>query len=297
MESNILERKITMKLTKDPKDVLRKIMFIILGNFLCAMAFNIFFIPNKLLSGGVGGIGILIQFLTGLPAGISVFIINIPIFIIGTKMIDREFAIYGFISMSILSSLLTITRGFGKYLVVDDILLAAIFGGVLNGIGMGLMFRNRVSQGGFDIVAAVLRRKYNMNIGTALMGVNTIVISFSSLLFGYKSAMYTLISMYIGYQVLDKVQVGLNVKKNVFIISDKSEELAETIIHRLNRGVTLLEGMGAYTNKDKKVIYCIVTSREIAKLEEIVDEIDPNAFLTINEVVEVKGRGFKNIGI
>lgn len=286
-----------MKFNKKTKSIFKKLLFILIGNFLCSIAFNVFFIPNKLLSGGVGGIGILIQYLTGLPAGISVFLINIPIFFIGTKVINEEFATFSFISMLVLSTLLTITRKLGSYFIVDDILLAAVFGGVINGVGMGLMFRNRVSQGGFDIIAAILRRKYNINIGTALMTVNTIVISLSSLLFGYKSAMYTLISMYIGYELLDKVQTGLNVKKNVFIVSDKSKELADTIIYKLNRGVTLLEGIGAYTNENKKVIYCIVTSREIPKLEEIVDKIDPNAFLTINEVVEVRGRGFKNVGI
>lgn len=283
--------------SKKIKDIIRKLAFIVLGNFLCSIAFNVFFIPSKLLSGGVGGLGILIQYLTGIPAGIWVFIINIPIFIIGSKMVDREFAIYGFISMLIFSSLLTITSGIGRYLVVDDILLTSVFGGIFNGVGMGLMFRNRVSQGGFDIVATILRKKYNVNIGTALMGVNTIIISLSSLLFGYKSAMYTLIAMYVGYRVLDKVQTGFNIKKNVVIVSDKSEELANAIIKRLHRGVTFLEGIGGYTNEDKKVIYCIITSRETAKLKNIVDEIDPNAFLTINDVVEVKGRGFQNIGM
>ena len=283
--------------SKEIKSITRKLLFIVLGNFLCSIAFNVFFIPSKLLSGGVGGLGILIQYLTDVPAGISVFMINIPIFIIGSKMVDREFAIYGFISMFVFSSLLTITSGIGTYIVVDDILLASIFGGIFNGIGMGLMFRNRVSQGGFDIVATILRKKYNVNIGTALMAVNTVIISFSSLLFGYKSAMYTLIAMYVGYRVLDKVQTGFNVKKNVVIVSDKSEKLANAIIKRLHRGVTFLEGIGGYTNEDKKVIYCIVTSRETAKLKSIVDEIDPNAFLTINDVVEVKGRGFQNVGM
>lgn len=282
---------------KKIKDIIRKLIFIVLGNFLCSVAFNVFFIPSKLLSGGVGGLGILIQYLTEIPTGISVFVLNIPIFIIGIKLIDREFAIYGFISMFVFSSLLTITSGLGRYIVVDDILLVSIFGGVFNGIGMGLMFRNRVSQGGFDIVAAVLRKKYNINIGTALMAVNTVIISLSALLFGYKSAMYTLIALYIGYKVLDKVQTGFNVKKNIVIVSEKHEELANAIIEKLNRGVTFLEGVGGYTHEDKKVIYCIVTSRETAKLKNIVDEIDPNAFLTINEVVEVKGRGFQNVGM
>ena len=281
----------------DIKEVKKKLFFIVMGNLLCSIAFNVFFVPNKLLSGGVGGMGILLQYLTNIPTGVWVLIINIPIFILGSKMVDREFALYGFISMLVFSFLLTITSEIGKYIIIDDILLVSIFGGIFNGIGMGLMFRNRASQGGLDIVAAILRKNYNINIGTALMGVNTVIISLSSLLFGYKSAMYTLIALYTAYKVLDKVQTGFNVKKNIVIVSDKHEQLAEAIIQKLHRGVTFLEGVGAYTNEDKRVIYCIVTSRETARLKSIIDEIDPNAFLTINDVVEVKGRGFRDIGI
>lgn len=279
------------------KEFLIKLLFIIIGNLFCSIAFNVFFIPNKLLSGGIGGLGIIIQYLTGIPTGISVFFLNIPIFLIGSRLIDREFAFYAFISMLIYSSILTITKELGSYFIVDDIILAAVFGGVFNGIGMGLMFRNRTSQGGFDILAAILKRKYNINIGTGLMMANTVIITLSSFLFGYRSAMYTLIAMYIGYAVLDKVQLGFNVKKNVIIVSEKADLVAEAILTKLNRGVTFLEGMGGYTHEDKKVIYCIVTSRETVKLKEIVDEIDPMAFLTINDIVEVKGKGFKNVGI
>lgn len=279
------------------KEMMKKLLFIILGNLFCSIAFNVFFIPNRLLSGGVGGIGIIIQYLTGLPTGISVFFLNIPIFLIGSRMVDREFTLYAFISMLFYSSILTITKELGKYFIVDDIILASVFGGIFNGIGMGLMFRNRVSQGGFDIIAAILKKKYNINIGTGLLMANTVIVSLSSLLFGYKSAMYTLIAMYIGYTVLDKVQVGLNVKKNVIIVSEKSELVAEAILTRLNRGVTFLEGIGAYTHENKKVIYCIVTSRETAKLKEIIEEIDPTAFFTVNDVVEVKGKGFKSVGL
>ncbi len=279
------------------KEFLIKLLFIIIGNLFCSIAFNVFFIPNKLLSGGIGGLGIIIQYLTGIPTGISVFFLNIPIFLIGSRLIDREFAFYAFISMLIYSSILTITRELGSYFIVDDIILAAVFGGVFNGIGMGLMFRNRTSQGGFDILAAILKRKYNINVGTGLMMANTVIITLSSFLFGYRSAMYTLIAMYIGYAVLDKVQLGFNVKKNVIIVSEKADLVAEAILTKLNRGVTFLEGMGGYTHEDKKVIYCIVTSRETVKLKEIVDEIDPMAFLTINDIVEVKGKGFKDVGI
>ncbi|HLR20851.1 MAG TPA: YitT family protein [Tissierellaceae bacterium] len=278
-------------------NIYRKLLAIIVGNLLCALAFNIFFIPNKLLSGGVGGLAIIVQYLTDIPSGIVVFTINIPIFLIGYKMVDKDFAIYSFISMFILSFLLTITNGIDAYFPLNDILLGSVFGGVLNGVGMGLMFRNRTSQGGLDIIAAVLKRKYNINIGTGLMMVNTVIISLAGIRFGVQSAMYTLISMYIGYQILDKVQTGFNVRKNVVIVSNNSEKIASEIIRKLNRGVTFLEGMGAYTKENRQVIYCIVNSNEIVKLKGIVDEVDPEAFLTINEVVEVEGSGFKNAGI
>jgi len=279
------------------RKILRKLFFIILGDFLCSIAFNVFFIPNKLLSGGVGGLAIIIHYLTGIPTGISVFVINLPIFVIGAKLVDREFVSYAFVSNIIFSSFLTITTGFGKYFIIDDVLLAAVFGAVFNGLGMGLMFRNRTCQGGLDIIAAILKKKYNINISTGLMAANTVIISISSLLFGYRSAMYTLISLYLGYKVLDKVQTGFNVKKNIVIVSDKSQELAEAIIQKLHRGVTFLEGMGGYTRENKKVIYCIITSSEVVKLKAIVEEIDPKAFLTINDIVEVKGSDFKNVGM
>lgn len=283
--------------SKGANEVIKKMFFIILGNLLCSIAFNVFFIPSKLLSGGVGGLGIMIQYLTGIPSGVSIFCMNLPIFIAGARMIDKEFVSYGFVSMFVFSFLLTVTNGIGKYFVLDDVLLGSVFGAVFNGVGMGLMFRNRVCQGGLDIIAAILKKKYNVNIGTGLMTVNTVIISLSSLLFGYKSAMYTLIAMYMGYKILDKVQTGINVRKNVVIVSDKSEELANAIIEELHRGVTFLEGMGGYTKENKKVIYCIVTSSEVVKLKSIVEEIDAKAFLTINDIVEVKGSDFQSVGM
>lgn len=277
----------------------RRLLFIVLGNLCCSIAVNAFFVPNHMLTGGVSGIGILIQYLTNgsIPAGVSVLLINIPIFLLGFKRVDREFAISGFISMMILSFLMTFTRGITKYFSVNDILLAAIFGGILNGVGMGILFRNKSSQGGFDVIAVILRRMYNMNIGSALMGINTVVISLSSLLFGYKSAMYTLIALFVGYRVLDKVRTGLNIRKQVIIVSDRSEEIAKMIFEKVHRGVTFLEGEGAYTHRDRKVIYCVVTSTEIARLKDAVDEIDPYAFISINDVVEVVGKGFKDLDI
>ena len=288
---------INEKLLREKNRILKKLFFIVLGNLLCAIAFNAFFIPSQLLSGGVGGIALMLRYLLGLPTGVTVFMINVPIFLVGARMVDREFIIYAFISMFVFSTFLTVTNNIGQYLIIEDIILGAVFGGVLNGVGMGLMFRNRTCQGGLDIIATIIKRKRNLNISTGLMILNTTIVSLSSVFFGFSSAMYTIIAMYVGYQVVDKVQMGFNVRKNVFIISDRSEELSSSILNNLHRGVTLLEGTGAYTKQGKKVIYCIVTSNEIVKLKALVDRIDPTAFLTINDVVEVRGSGFVNEGI
>lgn len=280
-----------------PKEIGRKLFYIIIGNLLVSIAINVFFVPHGLLSGGVGGLGIMVQYLWEIPTGISVFIINLPIFLMGYKMLDKKFLVYAFMSTFIFSFILTATKGISNYVYVDDILLASIFGALFNGLGMGLMFKNGTCQGGFDVVAAILKRKYNVNIGTGLMTVNTVIISLSSLLFSYKRAMYTLIALYIAYQILDKVQTGFNIQKNIIIVSDKSDELAVAIIQELKRGVTFLNGQGGYTQDDKNIIYCILSSREIAKLKEILERIDPSAFFTINDVVEVKGSGFKSLEI
>lgn len=279
------------------KEIVIKILSIVIGNLLCSLAFNLFFVPNGLLSGGVGGIAIMIQYLKEIPTGLTVFLINLPLFVVGVRMLDKKFITYAFISMIVFSSWLTITKDFARYFVLEDVFLASIFGALLNGLGMGVMFRNGTCQGGFDVVAAILKRKFNVNIGTGLMMVNTVIITLSSLLFGYKSAMYTLIAMYIGYHILDKVQTGFNIQKNVIIVSERSKELSIAIIEQMNRGVTFLKGQGGYTHENKDIIYCTLTSREIAKLKEIVNAVDPKAFFTITDVVEVKGKGFKSAEI
>jgi len=276
---------------------LNKLIAIVFGVFLCSVAFNGFFIPNQLLSGGTGGIAIMIHYLTDLPTGLIIFIINIPIFIIGNRAIDKKFIVYSFISMASMSFILGLTEDIHKYIQINDLLLEAMLGGVLNGLGMGILFRNRSSQGGMDIIAAIFKKKYNINIGTALMGVNIVIIGVSSVLFSLRLALYTMIGLYISYQIVDKVQSGLDTKKTVVIISEKPRQMADGIIKTLKRGVTFFNGEGAYSNNNKKIIYCTVTSTQVGKLKELVEEVDSNAFITINDTEEVKGRGFKNIGI
>lgn len=272
-----------------------RLISIILGGLLCAIAINGFFIPNQLLSGGASGIAIMAHYITGLPTGLLIFLINIPIFAVGFKIVDRDFVFYSFISMFAMSVLLNLTEGMGSFIEINDILLESIFGGVLNGLGMGMMFRNKASQGGLDIIAAILNKKFNLDIGSALMGVNIIIIGLSSILFGIRPAMYTLIGLYIAYQILDKVQAGLDTNQSIMLISNKPEKVADEIFEKLGRGATFLKGEGAYSRDNKKVIYCTVTATQVGKLKEIVKEIDEDAFINISDSKEVKGKGFRNI--
>lgn len=270
-----------------------RILGMILGNIFCALAINGFLAPHKLLSGGVGGIAILLNATTGIQIGLTVFLMNLPLFLVSYRKLDREFTLYSFINMMLFSFTLLFTSNIFRQFTVDDILLSAVFGGIFNGLGMGLTFKSRSSQGGTDIIAAFIKKKWNIKITNVLMGANLVIVSIGGAAFGAERAMYTLIAMYVAYQVVDKVQLMFNNKLSVMIISQKSEELSSEIMDEIGRGVTFFKAEGAYSGSDQKVVYSIVNSSELQKLRIIVSRVDPNAFMSVNEATEVRGRGFK----
>lgn len=270
-----------------------RVLSLSLGSLFCAVAINGFLAPNHLLSGGVGGIAIILNYIFNLNIGLIVLLVNIPLFLIAFKKLDKDFIVYSLVNMLIYSFFIGITHNISSYIAVDDLILSCVFGGLLNGIGMAITFRNRGSQGGTDIIAALVKKKWNINLGTALMGANLVIVGVGGVVFGIQMAMYTLITMYIGYQVVDKVQMMMDVKKSAMVISDKSDEISKDIMNDMGRGVTFLNGEGAYSKNSTKVIYTIINPVEIPKLKDIVEKYDKDAFITINETQEVKGRGFK----
>lgn len=274
------------------KPNLKKLFIITFSELICALAISFFFIPHKLLSGGVSGIAVFLQYVTGLSSGIFILLINIPIFVFGFKKLSKRFMYFTLYSTILLSLLLMVLKKLDLDFYIEDTLLSAIFGGVFNGIGMGTLFKNASSQGGFDIIAIVCRKEKNLSISSVLMALNFFVVSISSFLFGIQKGMYTLISMYIAYQVVDKVVSGFDTKKQVIIISEKSNEIAKKILVDPHRGVTLLQAKGAYTGQEKEVIYCVAENRQIAKIKQVVKEFDDKAFISISDMIEVKGKGF-----
>lgn len=272
----------------------KKIIAIIFANFLISIAFNAFFIPNNLLSGGVGGLSLMFHYLTEMPTFLFYVILNIPLFIIGFIFIDGEFIFNSLISLVSMTMFLNLTSGIGQLITINDLLIETIIGAVLSGTGMGLLFKMKSSQGGFDIIAVILKKKYNVEIKNLLLLSNFIVISISGFIFDFRLASYTLLGLFIAYEILAKVKSGVNPEKNAMIITDQPEAVTKTITSTLGRGTTFVNAQGGYTNDSKTIVYCTLKNSEIVELKNIINQVDQNSFLTINDLNEVKGQGFKS---
>jgi len=270
---------------------IKKMFPIIAGSVLMAVTYNILIIPNGLLSGGISGIALMGEYLLGIPLYIGILILNIPVFILSIKELNWKFTLYSLIGALSMIIALPLTK---PYVPVPnlDLFLAAIFSGVVNGIGGGIILRCGASTGGTDILAIISRKKWNISIGASSFYFNLIVILLSLVLFDLKIALYTIVSMWVCGKVTDKVIAGLSNYKSVVIISEKNYEIATRIMQNLGRGITFLEGIGGYSGQSKLVINCVVNHFEIPRLKDIILELDPNAFMFISETVEVSGKGF-----
>lgn len=267
--------------------------YVLIGNLISSFAVTKFLIPARLLTGGVGGISLMIEYAFKIPTGISIFVLNIPMMIIGFTFLKKKFMTYAFISMFLYSFMLMIMRNIPISFNISENILYAIFGGFINGIGMGILFTHGACQGGFDIVAAIFKTKLDKNIGSTLMIVNAIIISVASFLFGIEKGLLTIVAMYVAYKLLDRIQMGFGDTKQIMIITSKQRDVTDRILSDLNRGVTLLHAEGAFTHKPQNVVFCIVHTREVINVKQILNDIDPKAFLIITDAYEVKGRGFK----
>lgn len=270
-----------------------KNILIIVGILFSAIGINGFLYPADLLSSGLAGIVVILNKLFGINQGISIMLMNIPIFLICRKYVDKEFFITSIVNMFIYSFALGATQGLYKYINVSDIMLQSIFGGIFVGVGVGLIFKANSSVGGLDIVMATLKIKYDISIKNANLVINFFIICAGGFLFGEEKAMYTLISMFLTSIFIEKAKDCFDQQKLILLISEKYKEIASSIMSLTGKGVTFLEAEGAYTNNKRKVIYCVIASSQIAKIKEIIYQQDKNAFISINNIDEVKGGGFR----
>ncbi|SFC82519.1 YitT family protein [Clostridium uliginosum] len=278
------------------KNIVIDTLFIFIGCFIASLGVNLFLSHAKLLSGGATGIALILEYTVGLPSGIIVFILNLPLLLLSYKKLNKDFTIYTTIGMTSLSLSLILTKPFKNIIYVNDILLYCIYGGVLCGIGYGLVFLRNGSTGGTDVITMLIRKKYsNFNIGSLGFALNCIIIVIGALIFGLPQALYTLISLFTQSVVLDKMLKGFNTKKLLLILTGKEQEIINYVITDLHRGITSLLAEGEYTHDRKKMLYCIVTSRQMIELQTSIHNIDPSAFITIVDISEVRGKGFRNI--
>jgi len=271
--------------------IIKRAIAIFIGAVLMAVGLEIFLVPNKVIDGGITGISIMLSHITGFPLGIFIFLLNLPFFFMGYKQIGKTFAIstlFGIIVLSVFTSLFHPVRAF-----TQDILLATIFGGMILGIGVGLVIRYGGALDGTEILAILLNKKLPFSVGEIIMFFNIFILGAAGFVFTWDRAMYSILAYVIAVKTIDVVIKGLDETKSAWIISDNSEGIGNAIMNRLGRGVTYLSGEGAFSGSDKKVIFCVITRLEEAKLKEIVEENDPNAFFAIADMAEVRGGRFK----
>jgi len=262
------------------------------GSLISGIAINTFLIPHHLFSGGVSGVAMILYFLFNWPIGLQIIVLNIPIFYAAYRLLDREYVVCGLFGMLIFSVATDATRFLSTLDFVDDTLLAAIYGGVITGIGSGMIFRVGGSAGGTDTIATIIKKYYSLNVGLVGFSINVFLMLVAAALFGVKPAMYTLLSFFVGSRVTDAVIEGLNRKKTIMIISDRNREIGEAILDEVGRGATFLEGTGAYTKQEKRVLFVVVTLTQIAKIKFITEKLDPHAFMIVQDAAEVLGHGF-----
>ncbi|MCT8975410.1 YitT family protein [Clostridium sp. CX1] len=267
-----------------------KVFFLILGSVLVSVGLEIFLIPNNIIDGGITGISIILSYLTRVPLGIFIFSLNIPFLIFGYRQIGKTFAFTTLFSVIMLSIGVTLLNQIPR--ITHDVLLASVFGGIILGVGVGLIIRHGGSLDGTEIVAIVLDENIAFSIGEIIMFFNLFILSSAGLVFGWDRAMYSLITYFIAFKVIDITVEGLDESKAVFIVSERYKDITEALMARLGRGVTLLDGKGAYRNTRTNVIYVVVTRLEIAKLKSIVHGFDKDALVTIGNV-EVTGKRYK----
>ncbi|WP_407942235.1 YitT family protein [Microaerobacter geothermalis] len=273
----------------------RRFVFIFFGAVLVSIGLELFLVPNNIIDGGIIGISIILSYITNIPIGTFTFFLNLPFLIVGYKQIGKSFALYTLFGVAILS--LTVNLLHGLPTVTKEPILATVFGGIILGVGVGLIIRNGGSLDGTEIVAILFNKKFPFSVGEVVMFFNIFILGSAGFVFGWDRAMYSLITYFIAFKMIDLTIEGFEESKAVWIISDKSGEIGETLLARLGRGVTYLHGEGGYSGEGKKVLFTVITRLELAKLKSIVEDIDPNAFLAIGNIHETKGGQFKKKAI
>ncbi len=275
--------------------IAKKYSMLFIGSVIAAAGLEFFLIPNRIIDGGIVGISILLSYITQVSISLFLILLNLPFLYLGYTQIGKTFCFSTLFSVISLSYWVSVFHPIPE--LTHDLFLAAVFGGVTVGVGVGLIIRYGGSLDGTEIVAIILDKKSGFSVGEIVMFFNLFILGSAGLVFGWDKAMYSLVAYFVAFKVIDITIEGLDESKGIMIVSDNADDIAETLLARLGRGVTILHGEGGYSQEPRKVLYSIVTRLEIAKLKAIIDDKDPNAFVTIHDVHEVIGGRVKKRSI
>ncbi|MEK5442078.1 YitT family protein [Fredinandcohnia sp. FSL W7-1320] len=277
-----------MKLT------IKSIFFILLGSAIFSFGIVHFNMQNNLAEGGFTGITLLLYFLFEFDPSYTNLILNIPLFIIGWKLLGRVAFYYTMIGTISVSIFLWLFQRYQFDIPLDgDLMLAALFAGVFIGVGLGIIFRYGGTTGGVDIIARLVRKYVGWPMGRTMFLFDAVVITISLIFYlSHREAMYTLLAVFIGARVIDFMQEGAYAARGAMIISEHNDKIAEKILNEMERGVTILKGMGSYTKQEKHILYCVVGRSEVGRLKQVIISVDPHAFVSVSDVHDVLGEGF-----
>ena len=268
------------------------ILLIFAGSLLCALAINGILIPQHFLSGGFTGLALIIHYLDPrLPLGLIYFVINIPVFLMGWKLVGRRFFFYSLAGMLIFSLTMQVVH---VRIEVNDPILAALLAGIIVGSGSGIILRSLGSAGGPDILPVILLKLYSIRVGNTTLTFNSVILCAAAILFTLDGALYTLVYLYVSANFMNLVVTGLSKRKSILIISEKWPEIARGILRKERRGLTIIEGRGAYSGGTKNILYTVIAFQDLPQLKNLIRAIDPDAFVVVMDTLEVMGHRMGN---
>lgn len=277
---------------KSVKNVLVRLFFITFGCFIAAGALEGFLVPNKLIDGGIVGVAMMTSYLTKLPLGIFLVAFNVPFLLFAFKKFGKAFLLQTFYALIMLGIFVTLDHHYLK-VATQDLILVAVFGGAFLGLGVGLVLRNNASLDGTEILAIRFNQRTSWSVGEIIMFLNVFIFLSAGFFFGWDRAMYSCLTYFTAFRVIDMVLQGFDESKSIFVVSDKSEEIGKGIMEDLGKSVTYLDAEGGYSRVKKKVVYSVISRFEIQKIKDLVMSIDPNSFIVIEDIHEVDGTRYR----
>ncbi|WP_404356142.1 YitT family protein [Cytobacillus firmus] len=266
-------------------------LYVLIGSGIVAVAFNMFLLPNRIASGGVSGISTILDAVVGWEPAYVQWAFNIPLFIAGVLLLGKQFGAKTLAGTIFLPFVVFLTKEYEPW--TSDPLLASLFGGIGVGLGLGIVFRGKASTGGTDLAAQIINKYTGLSLGTCVAIIDGLIVLSAAIIFDIEQGLYALIALYVTSKTIDLIQLGFSRTKMALIITENQSEVREGILNKIDRGVTKLSAYGGYTDHERPVLMCVVDQTEFTKLKQLVQTIDPTAFIIVTDASEVLGEGFK----